>query len=95
MSTSKEPRKKGTKLKILHKRDPHDLLLSSPVIKEQKERYFLLKSHMILSTQFFYWECMRELGYEDELRELLDKIQLKEIVEIHKETLLDILFCSW
>ena len=50
---------------------------------------------MFYSTCIFYWDYVRDLRYEDEIRELLVKMKLKEVMEIHEENLLGILFCSW
>ena len=50
---------------------------------------------MFYSTCIFYWDYVRDLGYEDEIRELLGKMKLKEFIEIHEENLLVILFYSW
>ena len=33
---------------------------------------------------------MRELGYENEIKELLDKMKSKEFVKIHEETSVDL-----
>ena len=32
----------------------------------------------------FDWDYVRDLGYEDEIRELLGKMKLKEFMEIHE-----------
>ena len=76
MSTSKKLTKKGTQLKIICKKGPHDPLLSSLVTKEQEKRYKIIKSRPIYSLQIFDWECVRKLRYEDEIREFLYPILL-------------------
>ena len=43
-------------------------------------------------TKFWFWDFVRDLGYEDKRKELLDKMKLKKFVEIHEKILLGILF---
>ena len=64
-------------------------------MKEQEERYNISEISPILLNLHFYWNYVRDLGYEDNIRELLDKMKLKEFMEIHEENLLSILFYSW
>ena len=81
MSSSKEPTRKGMQQKIIQKQGPSDLLMSSLATKEQKGRYFFAK---ISSDSFhsisFDWKCVRKLGHEEKMKELLDDLKLRRIV---------------
>ena len=54
--------------------------------KEERDRYSVLKSHPIHSTRVFDWECVRILGFEEEMRVFLGKLNLLEFIGVQELT---------
>ena len=80
METPQEPTKSSPRKKVRANRGPLDpITLHS---KEERDRYSVLKSHPIHSTHVFDWECVRMLGYEEQMRVLLEKLYFLEFVSL-------------
>ena len=86
METLNVPTKSGLRTKATAKRSHPDPMLSSLRTKEQRNMYFALKARSILSTRLFDWDCVRELGYEEEMKSLLNAMNLRDFVDLHDQT---------
>ena len=66
MSTTLQPTKKGTKMKIVKQKGLNNPWLSYLKTKEEKDEY--LKPRPLLSTHLFDWECVMQLGHEEKMK---------------------------
>ena len=86
METPNAPTKSGPRTKVTAKRGHTASVLSSLCTKEQRNRYLALKARPVLSTRLFDWDCVRELGYEEEMKSLLNAMNLRDFVNLHDLT---------
>ena len=71
---------------MIIKRSHIDPVLSSLRTKEQRNMYFALKARPVLSTRLFDWDCVCELGYEQEMKSLFNAMNLRDFVDLHDLT---------